>query len=370
MPDFVLEDALYTSRWKRAFLWNFFLLGLLTPFFVVLGHHLSQQPNPVTNMKGRGYKNGGIASFIALAATYLMLAIAIPAITGMSLGEAARFGAAAASRGCRATGDWVASLWRAPEKTAAQEAEKLRREAEAREKEEALERQRVLAEKLAAEEKALKELELKRQQTPSAIVAPRKTTEENEETRELARFDAEQKQKKMELETRAAAQDARRAAQTAATLLNEAELAARKAKAVLRSSEYELGGAQQRIATLDSQQPRPANYGPMRKMYQEAEETEKRRVADARAAMKTAEQALARAQSVEAAARTKAEAFGPVEPPKAKPAGPVLNVYCLKDGREISAVKVVDLGDSYGLKDDAGKLTTVKKTEVWDIREP
>ena len=378
MADFFQEDALYTSRWKRAFLWNFFLLGLLTPFFVVLGHHLSQQPNPVTKTKGKGYKSGGIASFAAVVATYVLLAIAMPMLTGMSVGQAARAGADTAGRGWRAAGEWVSSLWTKPpdNNAAALAAEKARNETEAREKADADERQRVLAEQHAAEDRVAKELEQKRRQAEAAIVAPRENPPNehaNEEQAELARFDAEQKRKKSEQDARSAAQSARVDAQTALEQREAADLSARKARAIVRAREGELTTAQQRVAALDSMQPRPANYAQLHKLYHDAEESAKAKVSEVRTAAHAADRDFIRPQSAEVSARSKAESFGPIELPKGAakpPPGPVISIYRLKDGREISTVKVVDFGDAYGLKDEAGKVTTVKKTEVWDVREP
>lgn len=50
----------------------------------------------------------------------------------------------------------------------------------------------------------------------------------------------------------------------------------------------------------------------------------------------------------------------------AKAAAPS-EVYVLNDGRRIKAVKVVEAGEEYSIKDDAGKFQTVKKSDVKEI---
>jgi uncharacterized protein involved in copper resistance len=49
-------------------------------------------------------------------------------------------------------------------------------------------------------------------------------------------------------------------------------------------------------------------------------------------------------------------------------AKPTIKVFTLKDGRQISAVLVVELDDTYALKDKDGKLEEVKKTDVQSIQ--
>jgi hypothetical protein len=42
-------------------------------------------------------------------------------------------------------------------------------------------------------------------------------------------------------------------------------------------------------------------------------------------------------------------------------------VYVLKDGTRINAVKVMDAGEEYSIKDENGKFRAVKKTDVSEI---
>jgi hypothetical protein len=44
-------------------------------------------------------------------------------------------------------------------------------------------------------------------------------------------------------------------------------------------------------------------------------------------------------------------------------------VYVMRDGRKIAAIKVVDLGDSYGLKSTNGQIITVLKEDVTEIQK-
>jgi hypothetical protein len=53
----------------------------------------------------------------------------------------------------------------------------------------------------------------------------------------------------------------------------------------------------------------------------------------------------------------------PAQPKPATPA-PVVTVYVLKDGRRINAVKVVEMDDEVSIKDDAGKFSVVKKSDI------
>jgi len=45
-------------------------------------------------------------------------------------------------------------------------------------------------------------------------------------------------------------------------------------------------------------------------------------------------------------------------------------VYILRDGRRIRAAMVMDLGEEYSIKDEAGKMHTVKKADVAEIQKP
>lgn len=48
---------------------------------------------------------------------------------------------------------------------------------------------------------------------------------------------------------------------------------------------------------------------------------------------------------------------------------PKTPVYIMRDGRKIPAIKVVDLGDSYGLKSASGQIITVLKADVSEIQK-
>jgi hypothetical protein len=63
----------------------------------------------------------------------------------------------------------------------------------------------------------------------------------------------------------------------------------------------------------------------------------------------------------------------PVPPVVSKPLSalpvPHTPIYVLKDGRKIPAIKVVDLGESYGLKSASGQIVTVLKDDVINIEK-
>lgn len=71
------------------------------------------------------------------------------------------------------------------------------------------------------------------------------------------------------------------------------------------------------------------------------------------------------------------EALKAPAPDGAKPGGAAakdapaasLPVYVLKDGRKIAAKTVMEAGDEYLIRDENGKMTTVKKDDVVEIKK-
>jgi len=104
---------------------------------------------------------------------------------------------------------------------------------------------------------------------------------------------------------------------------------------------------------------------------------------DAKAKQEAARREAARQQALkeklrkaqEEAARKASEAKAANEetttPPAAQPKAEkkVIRVFKLKDGTQIDAVMVIELQDTYALKDKDGKLHEVKKKDVESIEE-
>jgi hypothetical protein len=95
------------------------------------------------------------------------------------------------------------------------------------------------------------------------------------------------------------------------------------------------------------------------------------------AALQKAREDTARKAREEQARKAKAEeekkaAAGQSAPVQAAavepPAKPKIKVFTLKDGRQIFAVMVVELDDTYALKDKDGKLEEIKKEDVQSMQ--
>ncbi len=92
-----------------------------------------------------------------------------------------------------------------------------------------------------------------------------------------------------------------------------------------------------------------------------------KRRADEEELRKAREEAVRKAKEAKQAGAAKEETGQPATPPKAEKK--TIRVFTLKDGTEISAVMVIELQDTYALKDKDGKLHEVKKDDIESIKE-